>query len=74
MRIRYRMWAALAALASPAVAGELPTGFIAAFWDWSLSVPTTHSIVLCHGYGCTDRTEIALTAADRPDSADHGLG
>ena len=32
--------------------------------NWSLPVPTPANIVVCHGYNCLFRTEVALTRAD----------
>lgn len=34
------------------------------FRNWSLPVPSPSKIIVCHGYNCLFRTEIALGAAD----------
>ena len=49
-----RAGGALADPADPAVA--------AMFREWSLSTPSPASVVICHGFGCAFRTEIAMTA------------
>ena len=36
-----------------------------AYLDLSLKLPTTASVIVCHGFGCTRRTEIGLGSADR---------
>ena len=36
-----------------------------AYTDLSLKLPTTGSVIVCHGFGCTRRTEIGLGSADR---------
>ena len=33
--------------------------------DLSLKLPTTASVIVCHGFGCTRRTEIGLGGGDR---------
>ena len=33
----------------------------------SLMPPSTSTVIVCHGFGCRDRTEIVLSAADRSD-------
>jgi hypothetical protein len=35
-----------------------------AYTSYSLSVPTAASVIVCHGFGCDRRTEIALGKAD----------
>jgi hypothetical protein len=52
---------ALADPADPAVAAMLR--------EWSLSVPSPSSVVICHGFGCAFRTEIGLTRADHAQMA-----
>lgn len=36
-----------------------------AYLDLSLKLPTTAAVIVCHGFGCTHRTEIGLGSADR---------
>jgi hypothetical protein len=36
-----------------------------AYTELSLKLPTTSSVVVCHGFGCTRRTEIGLSGGDR---------
>jgi hypothetical protein len=37
----------------------------AVYAELSLPIPTTTAIVICHGFGCQYRTEVALSNADR---------
>ena len=43
--------------------------FAEIYAELSLPMPTTSLIVACHGFGCRQRTEIALTPADRKQLA-----
>jgi hypothetical protein len=54
------------AFATPAIAAaaEVDPGLAAMFRDWSMSMPTTSRVVICHGFSCTFRTEIGLGAGD----------
>ena len=53
---------------TPAVADVDPT-VMAMLREWSLASPNPSSVVICHGFGCAFRTEIALTDADRAQMA-----
>src|SRR5690349_11665332 len=55
------------AVASPGLASSADDQMRVAAWfeQRSLQIPTWSSIVVCHGYGCTFRTPIALRAQDR---------
>lgn len=65
-----RLRVALLALAICFVPGGLRAAdvvdadLVAALQNWSLPVPTPNRIIVCHGYNCLFRTEIALTSAD----------
>jgi hypothetical protein len=52
-------------LGTCAVAGEVNRDVASFFQQWNMSLPSTGRIVVCHGFGCTFRTEIALSAGDR---------
>jgi hypothetical protein len=52
------LWAAPAAYAEE-------TGLQRAYAELSLKRPTTASVIVCHGFGCTYRTEIGLGSGDR---------
>jgi hypothetical protein len=58
--------AALVALlwAAPAAYAE-EIGLQLAYAELSLKRPTTASVIVCHGFGCTYRTEIGLGSGDR---------
>ena len=53
---------------TPAVA-DVDPAVMAMLREWSLASPNPSSVVICHGFGCAFRTEIALTAADRAQMA-----
>jgi hypothetical protein len=40
-------------------------GLQRAYTELSLKRPTTTSVIVCHGFGCTHRTEIGLGSGDR---------
>jgi hypothetical protein len=52
------LWAA-----PPAYAEDV--GLQRAYAELSLKRPTTASVIVCHGFGCTHRTEIGLGSGDR---------
>jgi hypothetical protein len=54
--------AALAGAATPLYAYD--ASITHAFTAYSLSVPTPASVIVCHGFGCDRRTEIALGKGD----------
>jgi hypothetical protein len=60
---------ALAVLAAllwvPSQSYALDSATQRAYAEVSLKLPTTASVVVCHGFGCTRRTEIGLSGADR---------
>jgi len=53
---------------TPAVA-EVDPAVIAMLGRWSLASPDPSRVVICHGFGCAFRTEIALTDADHAQMA-----
>jgi hypothetical protein len=53
---------------TPAVA-DVDPAVMAMLREWSLASPNPSSVVICHGFGCAFRTEIALTDADRAQMA-----
>src|SRR5262249_33813897 len=53
---------------TPAIA-EVDPAVMAMLREWSLTSPNPSSVVICHGFGCAFRTEIALTDADRAQMA-----
>ena len=57
---------AVAAASEPcALAGQPDPEVIASYADLSLTPPSTSTVIVCHGFGCRDRTEITLSEADR---------
>jgi len=40
-------------------------GLNAEYADWSLMPPSTATLVVCHVFGCRDRTEVAFSTSDR---------
>ena len=69
MRYSVMVLAALWIAAAPALAGEVDPGVTAMLREWSLASPTPYRVVICHGFGCAFRTEIALTRADHAQMA-----
>ena len=69
MRYFIMVLAALWIAAAPALAGEVDPGVTAMLREWSLASPTPYRVVICHGFGCAFRTEIALTRADHAQMA-----
>lgn len=55
---------ALGAMTGPAMSGDIDPAVISAFGNWGISAPTTGSVIFCHGYGCTFRTQIGISGAD----------
>jgi len=53
---------------TPAVA-DVDPAVMAMLREWSLASPNPSSVIICHGFGCAFRTEIALTDADRAQMA-----
>ena len=51
-------------LAPPAVASDLHPDVVSMFRGWSMSLPNSGRVVICHGFSCTFRTEIGLSRAD----------
>lgn len=60
---------ALMLTANLASAAALDPGIAARFAEVSIPAPTPSDLVLCHGFGCKYRTEIALNADDRAQLA-----
>ena len=46
-------------------ASALGAGIAEIYAELSLPLPTTNLVVVCHGFGCLYRTQVALTASDR---------
>lgn len=59
--------AAMAGLAcnASAFSGELDSAARAAYGDLSLPLPSSSGLIVCHGFGCRDRTQIVFSASDR---------
>ena len=55
-------------IGTPAVA-EVDPAVIAMLGRWSLASPDPSRVVICHGFGCAFRTEIALIDADHAQMA-----
>src|SRR5262245_48295866 len=53
----------------PAVADKVDPAVMAMLREWSLTSPSPSRVVICHGFGCAFRTEIALTAGDHAQMA-----
>jgi hypothetical protein len=72
--VRYLGIVALVTVGTPAVA-DVDPAVMAMLREWSLASPDPSRVVICHGFGCAFRTEIALTDAGlRSDGRDYGLG
>lgn len=56
--------AALALAGAPLAKAGFDPSVTDMFSSWSLSVPNTGSVVICHGFSCTFRTQIGLSSAD----------
>jgi hypothetical protein len=54
---------------APAVAASLDPGIVGRLAELSLPAPTPQSLIVCHGFGCKYRTEVALDAADHKQLA-----
>jgi hypothetical protein len=52
-----------------AVADKADPAVVAMLKEWSLASPSPSRVVICHGFGCAYRTEIALAAADHAQMA-----
>jgi hypothetical protein len=52
-----------------AVGYEAHPAVTAMLKEWSLASPSPFRVIICHGFGCAFRTEIALTAGDRAQIA-----
>jgi hypothetical protein len=68
MRVRWRFAFAAAVMILPAsaqAADSVDPDVIAQFRSWSLPAPSLYKIIVCHGYNCLFRTEVALTPGDR---------
>src|SRR5665647_1910778 len=48
-----------------AFSGELDSAARAAYGDLSLPLPSASGLIVCHGFGCRDRTQIVFAASDR---------
>jgi hypothetical protein len=54
----------LLACAPARAADAVHPDVVSALEKWSLPVPSTAVIIVCHGYGCLYRTEVGLSRAD----------
>jgi hypothetical protein len=62
--------AALAAvLITSPVSANMAEVVAAAYGDYSVGAPTPDQVVICHGFGCKYRAEVALSAADHAQLA-----
>jgi hypothetical protein len=57
--------ACLVAMVQTAPAAARDAQHDAQYGELSLSVPSPQGLTVCHGFGCRDRTEIALSVPDR---------
>jgi len=60
---------ALLTAGGPAVADKVDPAVMAMLREWSLTSPSPFRVVICHGFGCLFRTEIALTSGDHAQMA-----
>jgi hypothetical protein len=60
---------ALLMAGGPAVADNVDPAVMAMLREWSLTSPSPSRVVICHGFGCLFRTEIALTSGDHAQMA-----
>jgi hypothetical protein len=69
--VRYfaRVLVALLMAGGPAVGAEVDPAVMAMLRDWSLPSPSPSRVLVCHGFGCIFRTEIALAGGDRAKMA-----
>jgi hypothetical protein len=63
MRFAFALLAGVV-IAASAAADTTDPAVLAVLQNWSLPVPSTGSIIVCHGYGCNFRTEVGLSKAD----------
>jgi hypothetical protein len=59
---------ALLTAGGPAVA-DVDPAVMAMLREWSLASPSPSRVVICHGFGCAYRTEIALAGGDHAQMA-----
>jgi hypothetical protein len=64
MRRKLSLSGCLLMLATPAIAGEVDPSVAAMYREWSVSMPNTARVVICHGFSCSFRTEIGLGRGD----------
>ena len=55
---------ALLTAGAPAATGEIDHDVLSMLQESSLGTPSASRVVICHGFGCTFRTEIGLTRGD----------
>src|SRR3977135_2076991 len=60
---------ALLMAGGPAVGDDVDPAVVAMLREWALSSPRPSRVVICHGFGCAYRTEIALTGGDHAQMA-----
>ena len=60
---------ALLMAGGPAVGDEVDPAVMAMLREWSLASPSPSRVVICHGFGCAYRTEIALAGGDHAQMA-----
>ncbi len=60
---------ALLMAGGPAVGDEVDPAVITMLREWSLASPSPSRVVICHGFGCTFRTEIGFARGDHAQMA-----
>ena len=65
LRAAFAAMLGLLLAAFPAFAVELDPAAVAFLEQLSISVPGPAAVVICHGFGCDFRTEVAFTPADQ---------
>ena len=48
---------------------DVDPAVVAMLREWSLASPSPSRVVICHGFGCAYRTEIALAGGDHAQMA-----
>ncbi len=51
-------------LAATSARADVDTAVFSVLENWSLPVPNTGSIIVCHGYNCNFRTQVGFSKAD----------
>ncbi len=69
MRYVAMVLVALLMAGGPAVGDEVDPAVITMLREWSLASPSPSRVVICHGFGCTFRTEIGFARGDHAQMA-----